>query len=56
MKQSRETMFFGHVFERLHHHLVVVRGDVGFFINRSNFILAWCDLVVARLGRNAELV
>ncbi len=33
----------------------MVRGDVGLFVNRRDFVLAGRNFIVARFGRNAQL-
>jgi len=49
-------MLLGDILQRLHDHLVVVNGQIGFFEHRRDFVLAGRDLVVPGLGRNAQLV
>ena len=47
--------FCGHPLQRHHDQLLVVGGDVGALEHRGQLELAGRDLVVAGLGRDAEL-
>jgi len=47
-------MFSGDIFECIHDQLIVIHGQVSFFIHRSNFILAGRDFIVPCFGRNAQ--
>ena len=55
MQQSRQPVLFGNGFEGVHDHLVVIDGQIGFLVNRRNFILARGNFVVTRLRRYAQL-
>ncbi len=49
-----QPVLFGDGFERVHHQLVVINGQIGFFINRRDFKLAGRHFVVSGLRRNAQ--
>ena len=56
VQQARQPVFRRHPLQRLHHHHLVVGGDVGVLEHRRNLILARRDFVVARLHRHAHAV
>ena len=52
--EADKAVAAGHVLEDLHGQLLVVGADVGVLEDRGQLVLGRCDLVVARLDRNAE--
>ena len=55
MQQTHQAMSGRHLLHDLHGQLVVVGGDVGGTVNRSQFMLRRSYLVVLCLGKDAEL-
>ena len=56
VQQAREAVLRRDALQRLHHHHLVIGGDVRVLEHRRNLVLARRDLVVARLHRHAALV
>jgi len=56
MKQTGEPMTLGGAAQRGHDQLLMIRRDVGGFMNRSNLKLAGCNFVVSGLGGNPQSV
>ena len=55
MEQTDKAMLCRHFLHDLHGQLVVIRGDVGCGINRSQLMLRRCNLVMLRLGKDSQL-
>ena len=55
VEEALHAVLLGHLLERRHEELLVVGGHVGALEHRGQFELARGHLVVARLGRDAEL-
>ena len=55
VQQADQAVAAGHVLHDLHRQLLVVGADVGVLEDRRQLVLVGRDLVVARLGRHAEL-
>ena len=55
VQQADEPVATGHVLHDLHRQLLVVGADVRVLEDRRELVLVGGDLVVARLGRHAEL-
>jgi hypothetical protein len=56
VQQAGEAVALGHPAQQLHHQLVVVGGHVRLAVEHRDLELAGGDLVVAGLGRHADLV
>ena len=55
MQQADKAVAVSHLFHDLHGQLIVIRGDVGGGIDRRHLMLAGRNLVVLRLGVDAQL-
>ncbi len=55
VQQAHQTVPGGHLLHDLHGQLVVVGGDVGSGIDGRQLVLGGSDLVVLRLGQDAQL-
>ena len=53
VQQAGHTVAAGHLFESLHHNLVVVNGLVHTLVNGSKLMLGRSHLIVLCLGRHA---
>ena len=56
MQQDHETVFPGNPVHKVHHELVLVVGEVGFPIDRSQFELVGGNFIMTGLKRDAETI